>query len=155
MDDDRTVLGVDDAHLVEVAVAIGADQHRHSFLEVLGADRVVEGMNDRLLVDLVPVRAGSDRRTVHSHKLACRVKSRPPPLGQDLCAQLDALVADSKVRRPASNQPLDLVLVLAAERAAQRRRRLLDTRGLRSRHEANGTVLLAPTVTFLSINVTI
>jgi hypothetical protein len=62
--------------------------------------------------------------------------------GEDLCAQLDAPVADVDPR--SRDQPLDLVAVLATKRAAQRPCWLVDASGSRIGHEVNGTALSAP-----------
>ena len=47
MDHDRAFVGSDDSDLVEVAGTIGADEHRHSLVEVFDENRVVEGVDGR------------------------------------------------------------------------------------------------------------
>ena len=46
MDNDRALVGADDADFVEVAGAIGSDEHHHSLVEILDEYRVVESMED-------------------------------------------------------------------------------------------------------------
>lgn len=69
MDHDRALVGADNSDLVEVAGAVGSDEHRHSFVEVLNEDRVVEGVEDGLIVDTVLSRTVDDSWLYH--KLPC------------------------------------------------------------------------------------
>ncbi len=71
MHHDRAVVGADHADLVEAAGAVGADEHRHSLVEVLDEYRVVEGMEDGLIADTVLSRTVDDSWLYH--KLPCLI----------------------------------------------------------------------------------
>ena len=63
MDDHRTLLGVDDTDLLEVAGMVRADEHREPFVELLDSERVVEGVKNDVVSNAVPVGAGGDDRS--------------------------------------------------------------------------------------------
>ena len=65
MNDYGTVLRIDDSDLVEIACMIWTDQHHEVIIELLDANRVLEGVTDDLVADTVSVRALSDERVIH------------------------------------------------------------------------------------------
>ncbi len=84
MDDHRTVVGVDDADLVELAGMIRTDEHRECFVKLFDPDRVVEGVKDGLMIYTVPCRARGNDGLIHhcrivghfaDHKLTCSIRS--------------------------------------------------------------------------------
>jgi len=71
MDHDRALVGADDADLVEIAGLVGPDEHRHSVVEVLDENWVVEGVEDGLIADTVLSRTVDNSWLCH--KLPCLV----------------------------------------------------------------------------------
>ncbi len=71
MDDDGAFVGGHDAYLEEIAGVVGANEHDQAFVEVFGADGVVERVKDGGIAHAMLAGAGRDDR-LHVHKLACR-----------------------------------------------------------------------------------
>lgn len=71
MDDDGTILTVDQADLHEVAGVVRSDEHGHPLVQVCRSDRVVEGVKDGVSVDTVSPGARSDQGLLHRTKLPC------------------------------------------------------------------------------------
>ena len=90
MDDYGSVARGDHADLVKVAGGVGSDEHGHPFVEVFDSDRMVESVEDGLVIDTSrwAVSAMNGRstcpklpRTDESRKLTCRYW---PPEGSRL-----------------------------------------------------------------------
>ena len=69
VDNNRPLVGADNSDLVEVAGTIGSDEHRHSLVEVLDENRVVESVEDGLIAHTVLSRTFNDSWLCH--KLPC------------------------------------------------------------------------------------
>jgi hypothetical protein len=72
---DHRNLGVrDDSDLEDVSRPVGADEHEESVVEILDADRMIEGMEDVVVVDaMLPSAFGDDWLIGHLYKIACRI----------------------------------------------------------------------------------
>jgi len=65
MHDDRAVARGDDADLEEIARMIRADEHGQVFVEVFGADRIVERVQDRVVAHAVFASSRGNDRLLH------------------------------------------------------------------------------------------
>jgi hypothetical protein len=63
----RTLVGADDADLVEVAGGVGPDETSSSLVEVFDEHRAVEGVEDGLIADTVLSRTIDDPRLCHNY----------------------------------------------------------------------------------------
>ena len=67
----RAIDRIDDTHLQQIPGLTGANKHRETIVKIFCPDRVVECVENLMVLDPVFLRAGSNQRHLHLHKLPC------------------------------------------------------------------------------------
>ena len=63
----------DHSDLLQIPGLVWTDEHHKPLLDVLGPDRIVEGIEDDVVADAVPASTGSDDRYLHRIQVSLRL----------------------------------------------------------------------------------